>query len=366
MFKSFTRIAAVIAAVMLLAPAARASSAAARASTAPARFGVVDGRLIGATPAAMDAALNQDAALGVTAVREQLSWNATEPSPGVYKWAAFDQVASSVAAHHMQLLVLIDFTPAWARLPGCASWACAPAEPSQFAAFAGVAAARYGSEVAAWEVWNEPNTADFWKPVPNAAAYSQLLKLTAAAIRHAAPGAYIVSGGLAPSQGGRFTLRPVDFLSGMCESGGVAALDAVGDHPYSFPVPPDYQAGWNAWQQMDNTPISLRSVMTRCGASAKPIWITEYGAPTGGPGVAASPGNYMLLLHPTHVTEALQAQMAAAAIKDVDSYPWVGALFFYSATDAGTAPTTNQNFFGLSNASGSPKPAWYTVQSLLG
>lgn len=349
----------------LIATAQGVTSPAHAAATGP-LFGVVDGRILGGTPAQVNAALNQDAALGVTAVREQLSWNAVEPSKGLYNWGPFDQMVSSIAAHHMKLLLIVDFTPAWARPSGCTSWACAPAQPQQFAAFAGQAAARYGSQVAAWEVWNEPNSGGFWQPSPNAAGYSALLTDTAAAIRSASPGAYVVSAGLAPEANDGLDIAPTTFLSGMCTAGALNSVDAVGDHPYSFPVPPDYAAPWNAWQQMNNTPTSLRSIMAGCGAASKPIWITEYGAPTNGPGPAADVGNYDLAAHPNHVTLALQNQIISNSVSDVRTYPWVGALFLYSASDAGTSLTTYENFFGLSDSTGAPKPSWNSLQSALG
>ena len=342
-------------------------TAAAAAPSSPAKMvGLVDGRLLGATTAQLNADLTQDASSGATALRDQLSWNAVEPTMGVYNWAPFDALVNAVAAHNMSLLVLIDFTPPWARATGCATWTCPPANPSQFASFAAMAAARYGNKVAAWEIWNEPNSAAFWTPAASPSAYSQLLNLTSAAIQAADPGAYIVSGGLAPEPDDGVDIDQVTFLSKVCSAGGLASASAIGDHPYSFPVLPDYPAVWNAWQQMNNTSPSLRSVMTSCGAASKPIWITEYGAPTNGPGVAATLSNYDLPAHPTHVDLNLQATMVTNAVSDVQADSWVGSLFFYSASDAGTAVTTNQNFFGLLNYDNTPKPAWSALQTALG
>lgn len=329
-------------------------------------FGLVDGRLVGATPTQIDSYLAQDASSGVTAVRAQLSWNAVEPTAGTFNWGPFDSIVKGAAAHHMRVLALIDFTPAWARPSGCTVWYCEPADPNQFAAFAKLAAARYRNYVSAWEIWNEPNSAGFWAPQPDATAYSRLLTVTAAAIRSVNPSAYIVSAGLAPEPNDGVDINPVYFLQAMCSAGGLQAPDAIGDHPYSFPVLPDYAAIWNAWQQMNNTSPNFRSVMTGCGAGSKPIWITEYGAPTDGPGPAATLSNYDLLEHPTHVDLSLQAAMVTQSVADVKSYPWVGALFFYSSADRGTSVTTNENFFGLLDYYNSPKPSWSALQSALG
>ncbi|HET6794974.1 MAG TPA: beta-galactosidase, partial [Acidimicrobiales bacterium] len=159
------------------------------------RFGLTDPTLLTDSPAKRDAALADASALGVTFIRAQLSWAATEPSPGVYDWRPFDELVEAAAAHHLSVLALVDFTPGWATPLGCARYMCAPAHPGQFAAFARAAAARYGpAGVHDWEVWNEPNSAHFWAPAANAGAYGALVKLTASAIRSVDPGATIVSG----------------------------------------------------------------------------------------------------------------------------------------------------------------------------
>ncbi|HET6793717.1 MAG TPA: hypothetical protein VFH45_04715, partial [Acidimicrobiales bacterium] len=159
--------------------------------------------------------------------------------------------------------------------------------------------------------------------------------------------------------------EPRQFLSRLCGTGALAAVDAVGDHPYSYPVPPDYAASWNAWQQMSNTPVSLRSVMEGCGAGNKQIWVTEYGAPTNGPGTASTVGSYNLAARPDHVSEQLQSVMATQSVDDAKASPWMGALFWYSARDRGTLRTTNQNFFGLRRYDGTAKPAWAAMRSAI-
>src|SRR6185312_11187545 len=155
-----------------------------------------------------------------------------------YNWSAFDRVVQGVAAHNMKLLVLVDFTPSWARPAACSTWTCAPAQPSQFAAFVAAASARYqGYGVHDWEIWNEPNSAYFWQPAPSAAAYSQLLATTASSLRAQDPEAVVVSGGLAPEPNAKGNISTLTYLQSMCADGALATADAVGIHPYSFPVP---------------------------------------------------------------------------------------------------------------------------------
>jgi hypothetical protein len=351
-------------------PDHRAAAAAATTTpvvaAGPARFGLVDNGLLTDTDAQLEAALANANTLGVTWIRAQLSWNATEPTRGVYNWQPFDRLVAAANAHHLSVLTLVDFTPPWARPAGCALWSCAPSDPDAFAAFAKTAAARYApANVHTWEIWNEPNLKGFWSPTPSASAYGTLLKATAGAIRSVDPNAFIISGGLAPAADANGNISPVTFLSGVCSAGGLAAVDAVGDHPYSYPVLPTYPAAWNAWQQMNATPLSLRSVMTGCGAGAKGIWATEYGAPTNGPGALATATNLNLVNHPDHVDEAFQATMVTTAVSAAKAADWLDAVFVYDARDIGTSTTTNENFFGLRRYDGTPKPAWTALQAAL-
>jgi hypothetical protein len=91
---------------------------------------------------------------------------------------------------------------------------------------------------------------------------------------------------------------------------------------------------------MQDTPVSLRSLMTANGDGGKQIWATEFGVPTGGSGA---------------VTEAAQAQMVTDAYKLFSSYSWAGPLFWYTGWDTCTNTTDRECWFGLFRGDGSHK-----------
>jgi exo-beta-1,3-glucanase (GH17 family) len=95
----------------------------------------------------------------------------------------------------------------------------------------------------------------------------------------------------------------------------------------------------------------MRSSMVTHGDASKQIWVTEFGAPTGGPGSGP-------------VNENVQSQMLSNVIEQIAALPWSGPFLWYSFKDAGTTSDTVENFFGLLRADGSPKPAFYTFRSL--
>ena len=313
------------------------------------------------SPAALGQALDDVVQLGASWIRLDLAWDAVQPASSAgSEWSAFDGVVAAAGARHIGVVPILQYTPVWARPLTCSmSDHCPPADPNQFAAFAAAAASRYAPRgVHSWEIWNEPNTGGAWMPAPDPAAYAALVRAAAPAIKGADPAATVISGGLAPAATGGGDIAQLDFLSGFARAGGLGLVDAVGYHPYSSPVPSTYYDPGNAWQQMANTPTSLQSALAAFGKPGMKVWATEYGAPTNGPGVAATATDYRLSQSPDHVDEALQAEMATQSVQLAKSSPLLAALFWYTQTDTGTDVSNRENFFGLRRFDGSAKPAY--------
>jgi len=307
-------------------------------------------------------------ALGVRWVRFDVDWSQIQPSSSsAYSWAGYDRVASALQANGLNGLGIITYTPAWARMAECSgSDKCSPSDPNAYANFAGTVAARYAPKgIHTWEIWNEPNSADFWLPEANTSAYTQILKLSYAAIKHIDPRSTVLTGGTASNGTGHGNLLPADFIAGIYANGGRGYFDAVADHPYSRPFLPSFNWYWNAWQQMANTQPNIRSIMVANGDGAKKIWITEYGTPTGGPGGLATNGLLFSERDDDHVTEALQAKTVTTAVAMYRAYSWAGPFFWYSYKDNGTSPNDTENFYGLVRADGTHKPAYAAYKSAI-
>jgi hypothetical protein len=93
-----------------------------------------------------------------------------------------------------------------------------------FAKWAAAAAVHFKGRGVIWEVWNEPNIKQFWKPQPNADDYAKLAAATAEAIRAAAPGEPVV--GPATS---RVDLK---FIETSLAAGMLGRWSALTVHPY--------------------------------------------------------------------------------------------------------------------------------------
>ena len=334
-------------------PATTVTTTTVPSSAAPV-IGVSAPVLLTEPPATQAAWLANLKSIGVTSVRIGADWAwISYAGPGTYDWGQLDQEVASVRAAGLSMDMVVMGTPSWAAAAGeSGSDVAQPANASQFGQFAAAVAQRYAPQgVQDYEIWNEPNNTVFWLPAPNPAAYVQLLKASYTDIKAVDPGALVISGGLAPeaNQGGN--INEVTFLQDMYANGAKGYFDALGDHPYSYPALPNTYEAWSGWSQMNATPTSLRSVMAANGDGSKQIWATEVGAPTGGPDSVGTSG---------------QAQELTQAIDDAKTSGWIGGLYIYTYQDSGGDPTTDEDWFGLLNADGSPKPAWSAVAAAIG
>src|SRR5207237_989190 len=138
-------------------------------------------------------------ALGATWIRVDVNWAVIqERGRRSYRWGSFDRVVRAARARGLNVLAAILYTPRWAR-PSGGSGVTPPANLDDYAAFARSTARHYRRiGVAAYEIWNEPNIADFWAPGPDPARYVQMLRLAYPAIKAGDPSATVVSAGLSP------------------------------------------------------------------------------------------------------------------------------------------------------------------------
>ncbi|MFF7632725.1 cellulase family glycosylhydrolase [Kitasatospora sp. NPDC008050] len=299
---------------------------------------------------------------GAKWVRVDLSWNDIQPdSSKTYEWQRFDRVFKAAQARGLEVLPTIGYAPKWARKTSCASDdACPPADPALFAAFAADAAKRYAPQgMHTWEVWNEPNI-PFWAPAPDPAAYTQLLGDTSKALRAADPQAFILMGGLA-AVGTDPSINYVsqgDFLTAVCKLGANKLVDAISYHPYTYPYLPSAKTTFGtAMEEISSAPGNLVAILASYGTPDLPIWITETGAPTNGPGTATDGTD--ITPQTTHVTPGFQAAIAADTIPAAAANPHVGAVFWFADQDSGPASDKQyrSEFYGLRSFDGTPKPA---------
>src|SRR5206468_3531055 len=146
----------------------------------------------------------------------------------------------------------------------------------------------------------------------------------------------------------------IEYLPQVYAAGAKGYFDAVGAHPYTYPFIPSHSSQ-QGWSRMAFTANNLRQTMAANGDSAKKVWLTEFGAPTAGPGAAATEENHRTQ-DATHVDEDLQAQIITKAAELYRSYDWVGPLIWTTYIDPGPARATGEHDFGIVRSNGTQKP----------
>lgn len=316
-------------------------------------FGMNDPTFVSKTARAQITELKQMKAIGIDSIRVEANWSMVQPAgPKTFGWTLLDTEIGSARAAGLAVDLVIDGCPRWAALPGTRRDRYPhPASVGLFARWAKDVATRYASQGAkVFEIWNEPNDTKFWQPKPSAAAYTKMLRAAYVAIKRAEPSAFVIAGGLAPIStiGGNYSA--IDFLKAMYADGAKRYFDAVGMHPYSFPVLPRTYEYWSGWSQMTETYPSLRSLMIANGDGRKPIWITEFGAPSNGSLGVGLKG------------EAVELKQGILAARVTS---WIGAIYLYTWSDSGDDPRRYGDWFGLLTSSGRPKPAYAAVVSAI-
>ncbi|MCT7371901.1 hypothetical protein A7R75_23145 [Mycolicibacterium llatzerense] len=287
--------------------------------------------------------LNEIRSLGVTDLRIVVPWIYIQPtSATTYNWSQMDNVINTAHAMGFTMTASITGNPTWDGTP-----LVGVPNPNTYATFAAAVAQRYAGQVSAYEVWNEPNAAEFLAP-SDPAAYTAMLKAAYTAIKAVNPSATVIAGVLgAIATVPGISLAPQQFLAGMYAAGAQGFFDALSFHPYNYTLPFSAGAG------IANSPLeqvkALYALMAANGDAAKQIWATEFGNPT-------MPGG---------ISQTQQAQMLQDFVTAWSKLSFAGPSFVYTAADLNTGYLLDENNLGLFTTDGIPKLAAQTLAALI-
>ncbi len=188
------------------------------------------------------------AALGVKWARCQTGWARTEKTKGQFDFAWLDRVVDSLLAGGIQPWFNLGYgntlyTPGAAHA-SAVGWApLNSAEARQaWVRYVETIGRRYASKVKHWEIWNEPNIANFWQPEkPSPAAYVELVRMTAPVLRKAVPGCTLIGGAYAG-------MAAFEYFEGCYEAGLLELVDKISYHPYRQIPEDNYEADLNAFR----------------------------------------------------------------------------------------------------------------------
>jgi Cellulase (glycosyl hydrolase family 5) len=332
----------------LLAPAGNGQSrgSAHLASAAP-LGGVNIGEINGRSPLSLvDKEIAQARALHANIVRAELPWSELEPrgpnqlEPRTLAFA--DRLMQDAAADGIHVILFVDSTPCWASsAPSSLLRKCTlgrrgkanawpPRTPSTYAAFVAYVAQRYGTRLAAIEIWNEPDQANqLYFAGPNKAQrYAAILRAAYPAIKQVNAGVPVLAGSLVGYNG--------VFLRALYAAGIKGYYDGLAVHFYSL------------------TLASLRSFRQVQVASGdtKPLWLDEFGWSSCWP-------RYKAQQEQACVTPSVQATNITNLFRSLARTPYVAAEAVYQLQGS------KAEDFGMLNEKGAHKPSFGALSRVL-
>ena len=314
-----------------------------------------------------------------TVQRLHLNWAFIEKNPGSYEWEPFDALYRDMVAQGAPPIALVMGTPCWINGdPACWTrnglYRVPPEYDDAWESFVRAAVRRY-PQLAALEVWNEPNLARFFNPLPVTERYVELLKRAHRASKAERPDLPVLGGSLASitTRGrrrwdGGFARTPplkypyVWFLRTMYRLGAADYMDGLAFHPYPNFAPylkqkrlhRGVRRGFRQGIRRDiRKQIRMVRRMQRAYGARMPIWATETGVCTTGPS-----------------ERRVSRREQAAALKGIYVTLHrlkVRAIITHRLWDIrmpGASRNSIENGCGLTDLQGRRKPAWSTLARL--
>jgi polysaccharide biosynthesis protein PslG len=277
-------------------------------------------------------------------VRLEVPWAVMEPraagqvQPGALAFT--DRLFAAAAADHIKLIMMVEDTPCWASsapaslLRKCiperpsAANAWPPSEPGAYAAFVAYLAQRYGSQLAAIEIWNEPDQANesYFAGPEKAARYAAVLRAAYTAIKQANPSVLVLGGSIVGVNG--------KFLSLLYKDGIKGYYDGLSVHFYTMTV----------------AAVRYIHEVQLANGDSTPIWLDEFGFSSCWPG-------QKIQQEQACVTKQLQGVDLTDTVRLLARLPYVAATVAYKLQ------ASNGEDFGMLSSSGAHKPAFAALSS---
>ncbi len=302
------------------------------------------GLTYGATPARVRQQIARAHSLHAHAIRVEIPWATLEPTPGQIEPRALaftDSLVNQAAAADIKVVALTMWTPCWASSApasllskcrpnkGSKAQAWPPMNPAAYGAFAAFVAARYGSKLAAIEVWNEPDQSneDYLAGPNKAQHYAGLLRAAYPAIKSVDPRMTVLGGSLVGSNG--------VFLRALYAAGIKGYYDGLSVHFYTLVL---------------GSLRYLHEIQLRNGDHT-PLWLNEFGWSSCWP-------RQRIQQEQGCVTKQAQAANIANLYRETARTPWIAAEMLYSLQGS-----RNEDF-GVLSETGTHKPAFAALRSV--
>ncbi len=277
--------------------------------------------------------LHMIAEAGFKFIRMDLAWSHIEKTKGEYdfKGSGYDSLTLGCEELGIRVLYILDYSN---ELYESDRSVRTEAGRKAFGDFAEAAAKRYAGKGILWEVWNEANIEQFWRPQPSVDDYCKLVEAAASRIRNADPSGHVVAGATSGI--------PFEWLEGCFKNGLLNWIDVLSVHPYR-PQPPETVI-------QDYT--KLRGLIVRYAPAGKQI-----------PVISGEWGYSNINWDKSRLTEQQQADYLVRMFM-VNSYQKIPVSIWYDWKNDGTDPNEREHQFGTVKHDMNPKAAYLATKVL--
>ena len=307
-------------------------------------------------------------------IKQVFAWEDIEPGPGLWQFERADQIVDEVEQKGLRLVVRLSDAPEWAHpsIDGRkdADFIDGPPDAEfmdDWGQYCGTVAARYRGRVAAYQIWNEPNLMREWgNRTPNAAAFTELLRVCSEAIHAADPDAIRISAGLSPTGTCCEIAIPDDlFLQQLYDAGFQRYIDVVGMHAPGYAssplVSPDEAEAMGSQRFFVFRRVEdLRRVMVANDDAARQAAILEFGWTTDQRPHDESEYAWFA------VTEAQQAEYMVQAYQYAAEHwrPWMGLMSVIYMADPAWTPDDEEYWWSIVTPGGEMRQADFDLANM--
>ncbi len=291
----------------------------------------------------VDLSTKSAVAIGLDWVRIDFDWERHWPDQAEpINLESLDSVMTDLSMHDINVLLSLSHAPDWAKTPSGPD-----IEPT--VNLVKMFVDRYPDNLLTIELFPGANTSQGWGALPDARAYSTLLKATQETLRGTGSEALIVAAGLMPlpPDNSPEDIQDILFLEGLYQAGAAAympilslRLNGVGEDIMASPDSSDLRA----FRHYE----SLRQVMLTYGHSNGLIWITEFTWPS------------------TYIDSSEQVRWLIQAFNLTKSQLYLGVAFFDRLNPAtGTSDKISNTLIQIDGASTHLHPALGTLGQII-
>lgn len=270
---------------------------------------------------------------GFKFIRMDLTWEAVERKKGVYEFekSGYDALTKGCSKRGIRILYILDYSN---RLYESDRSVRTEQGCRAFAAFAEAAAARYSGKGILWEIWNESNIKQFWKPQPSVDDYCKLVRAAANRLKKADNTGLVV----APAT----STIPFVWLEKCFKKGLLKWIDALTVHPYR-PQPPE---------TVIKDYARLRQLINRYAPKGRQI-----------PVLSGEWGYSLINWDNSRLSEQQQARYLVRMFL-INLYQQIPLTIWYDWKDDGTNPNEREHHFGTMTHDLKSKAAYLAAKTL--